>query len=653
MLQSHLNSEIEYPEDKELDDSDIDFDAQMWSYEIMGIEVYIALGQKHTIDNIDTFAIYLIKDDVVDSKIGLFEVVDSDTYRDSDGDIDINQLSKPLIFSFVTKGLLEDSLESSPSNPDKESPSSPDKESSSSPIKKPSSTPDKESTSSPDKESTPKTEGIFTITKTKQPSLKEQTREMADMERETIDNGDWIAKFLENSHLTIKDVAPDGDCFFYVVTEALASIGKNISVQKVRRLLSEQVTDDMFQQYLMLYKSTTDEVDKINMKSKKIKTKFDDYTKQFKLSTNKTEQMQLQQLSIQTKDVYDDLRKEKQQQDILLQDFNFMEGVNTFDEFKEAVQKQTYYADDASIPIIESILNIKVIIFSEECYDNGDCSVIQCGVAPNDKADINPDYYVLACHVGNHYKLIKFKERSIFKFAELLYTIRYRIVELCLEKGMGPFGQIKDFRDMKNQLLLKEPESSPSPHSPEVGVFNPNIVFRLYYKAPQARKGPGGGQGETIPIENKGEYAKLNKIKNWRQLLSNMYQQEFVCDKHRWFSIEHYIQGNKFKNQEDIYKEFTLESNSVLSKDPELARYYGLGKMKNNKRVRPKEVKLDPAYDESVAYTSAIECKINQDDAFKQALIETRDAKLILQIARKPPREQIELMTIRNKLKVS
>ena len=167
--------------------------------------------------------------------------------------------------------------------------------------------------------------------------------------------------------------------------------------------------------------------------------------------------------------------KKKQQQDILLQDFNFMENVTTFEEFKEAVQKQTYYADDASIPIIESILNIKVIVFSEECYVNGDCSVIQCGVTPNDKKDINPDYYVLACHVGNHYKLIKFKERSIFKFHELLYTIRYRIVELCLEKGMGPFGLIKDFRDMKNRLLLKEPETSPSPpQSQEVGPFNPN-----------------------------------------------------------------------------------------------------------------------------------------------------------------------------------
>lgn len=644
MIQSHLNSEIKYPEERELNESDINFDAQMWSYEIMEVEVYIALGQKQTIDNIDTFAIYLIKDDVVDCKIGLFEVIDSNTYRDSDGDIDINQLSKPLIFSFVTKGLLEDSLETLPSSPDKEISSSRDKETSLSP--------DKEISSSPDKETTPKTEGIFTITKLKQSPLKEQTKEMANIERETVDSGDWIAKYLENVHLTIKDVAADGDCFFYVVTEALKSIGKNISVQKVRRLLSEKVTDDMFQQYLMLYKSTIDELNKTTIKSKKIKTTFDDYTKQFKLSTNKTEQMQLQQLSMQTKEQYDDLRKEKQQQDILLQDFNFMKDVNTFEEFKEAVQKQTYYADDASIPIIESILNIKVIIFSEECYENGDCSVIQCGVTPNDKADINPDYYVLACHVGNHYKLIKFKERSIFKFTELLYTIRYRIVELCLEKGMGPFGQIKDFRDMKNQLLLKEPETSPL-SSQEVELFNPNVVFRLYYKAPQARKGPGGGQGETIPIENKGQYAKLNKIKNWRQILSNMYQHEFVCDKYRWLSIEHYIQGNKFKNQEDIYKEFTLESNSVLSKDPELARYYGLGKMKNNKRVRPKDIKLDPAYDESAVYTSAIECKINQDNIFKQTLIETKDAKLILQVPRKPPREQIELMIYRNKLKVS
>ena len=54
MVQSHLNSEIEYPEDRELDDYDINFNAQMWSYEIMGVEVYIALGQKHSINNIDT-----------------------------------------------------------------------------------------------------------------------------------------------------------------------------------------------------------------------------------------------------------------------------------------------------------------------------------------------------------------------------------------------------------------------------------------------------------------------------------------------------------------------------------------------------------------------------------------------------------------------
>ena len=655
MIQSHLNSEIEYPEDKELDNSDLDFDAQMWSYDIMGVDVYVALGKKHTIDNIDTFAIYLIKDDMVDCKIGLFEMIDSDTYRDSDGDIDINQLSKPLIFSFVTKSLLEDSLDASPSPTSPSPPPTSLEKSPTSPSPPPTS-PEKSPTSpSPEKETTPKTEGVFTITKPDQSPLNEQTKAIAEEERETIEDksADWIAKYLENSNLTIEDVAPDGDCFFHAVTQALASIGKHISVQKVRRLLSDNVTDDMFQQYLSLYKSTTDELEQLSIKGHTLKTKMDDYTKLFKQSIKKGEQMKLQELSMQTKNQYNEIHKEKQEQNILLEDFKFMKGVTTFEEFKEAVQKSTYFADDGSIPIIESILNIKAIIFSEECYDSGDCSVLQCGVSPESKEDIKPDYYILVCHVGNHYKLIKFKERSIFKFNELLYTIRLKIVELCLEKGMGPFGQIKEFRDMKKQLLLKEPDTSSPTVSPEIGLFNPNIVFQLFYKAPQVRKGPGGGKGETIPIENKGQFAKLNTIKHWRQILSNMYKSEFVCDKHRWLSIEHYIQGNKFKHQDDIYKEFTLESNSPLSREPELARYYGLGKMKNGKRVRPKDVKLDPTYDESVAYTSAIECKINQDQVFKQALIETQDAKLVLQIPYKPVREQIELMTIRNKLKVS
>tara|TARA_A100001015_G_scaffold184563_1_gene205362 strand:+ start:3118 stop:5079 length:1962 start_codon:yes stop_codon:yes gene_type:complete len=652
MIQSHLNSDIEYSEERELDDSDIDFDAQMWSYEIMDVEVYIALGKKHTIDNIDTFAIYLIKDDIVDCKIGLFEVIDSDSYRDSDGDIDINLLSKPLIFSFVTKSLLNDSLDKS-LNPSLDQSTNNSSKSVISPL---SETDNNSSSpkSSSEVEPSPKIDGIFTITKPEQSPLKEQTKAIADEEREIIQDksADWIAKYLENSNLTIQNVPGDGDCYFHVISQALSSIGKNISVQKIRRLLSEKVTDDMFQQYLSLYKSTLDELENINTKGKQLKTKMNDYTQLFKQSIKKSEQIKLQDLSLQTKTQYGELQKEKQEQNILLQDFKFMEGVNTYEEFKEAVQNSTYYADDASIPIIESILNIKTIIFSKECYDSGDCSVIQCGIVPKEMKDINPDYYVLASHVGNHYDLIKFKERSIFKFQELLYTIRLKIVELCLEKGMGPFAEIKEFKDMKNQLLLKEPDSSLSV-SPEIGLFNPNTVFRLYYKAPQVRNGPGGGKGETISIENKSKFAKLNKIKNWRQILSNMYKSEFVCDKYRWSSLEHYIQGNKFKNVEDIYKEFTIESNSVLSKDPELARYYGLGKMKNGKRVRPKDVKLDPTYDESIAYTNAIECKINQDNIFKQALIETNDAKLVLQIPYKPVREQIEMMTIRSKLKVS
>ena len=221
MVKSHLNPEIDYPEDRELDDSDLDFDAQMWSYEIIGVEVYVALGKKKVVDMIDTFSIYLIKNDVVDCKIGLFEVVDSDTYRDSDGDLDINQLSNPLLFSFVTKPLLEESLDVQSSvlpspekpGPDPSSPKKPDADRLS--PKKPGADPSspEDIPPTPEMETTPKIEGIFTITKPQTAPLKEQTKAIADEEREVIEDKsvDWIAKYFENSNLIIEDVAPDGN----------------------------------------------------------------------------------------------------------------------------------------------------------------------------------------------------------------------------------------------------------------------------------------------------------------------------------------------------------------------------------------------------------------------------------------------------------
>ena len=130
----------------------------------------------------------------------------------------------------------------------------------------------------------------------------------------------------------------------------------------------------------------------------------------------------------------------------------------------------------------------------------------------------------------------------------------------------------QDFVKMKESLQLKEPVIEEQ--MIEDDLYNDNIVFRLYYTAPQRRDLKKQSDGETIPIEEVSNFTELQSIKNWRKILSNMYSDEFTCDDKRWLTLEHYIQGNKFKSQPEIYNQFTLESNSTLSKDPLFARSY-------------------------------------------------------------------------------
>ena len=126
-----------------------------------------------------------------------------------------------------------------------------------------------------------------------------------------------------------------------------------------------------------------------------------------------------------------------------------------------------------------------------------------------------------------------------------------------------------------------------------------------------------------------------------------MHIDEFKCDNKRWSSLEHYIQAARFQSKPDIYNEFTIESGSELSRDPELARSYGLDTIYKKRRVRPKGLQDDENFKESEATTNAIKCKINQIPIFRDALINTKNAKLDMYIARKPVRTQTELMEIR------
>ena len=111
MVLSKLNRDISYPELKSVNPGDIKMESSLYQLEILGIDVIIAVGNsKNTFENenIMYFPIYLVKKNNKVIQIGVYEIKASDyiTYLDDFNNLDVEKMSEPLIYTFVTAGML-------------------------------------------------------------------------------------------------------------------------------------------------------------------------------------------------------------------------------------------------------------------------------------------------------------------------------------------------------------------------------------------------------------------------------------------------------------------------------------------------------------------------------------------------------------------
>ncbi len=117
MVVSKLSKNINYTEKMRLDSEDVDHNAVSYTVTIKDFELLIAIGKEkysYVNKNVIYFPIYLIKDDKVFNQIGVYEIYSHKlpNILDEDGDVDLDELGEPLLYSFVDNKYLKQFTES-------------------------------------------------------------------------------------------------------------------------------------------------------------------------------------------------------------------------------------------------------------------------------------------------------------------------------------------------------------------------------------------------------------------------------------------------------------------------------------------------------------------------------------------------------------
>lgn len=672
MVLSKLNSDVSYPELKSVDSGDLKMEANLYQLEIKDVDVIVAIGNaKNTFEdkNILYFPIYLVKYNNKVVQIGIYEIKASDylSYLDDYNNLDVEKMEEPLIYSFANKEYIN-KLHLKPDVPlrriegvDKEEGEVTESEGEEEEV---------EVDYNEYYEIPKEREDIFIITKgvPLPPLLKEETKKQAKDYREKYHespNDTWIEKFMKNKNYNIVDNEAGGDCLFATIRDAFSSIAQQTSVHKIRKKLSTEATEKIFLNYKELYDMYNAALVRDTNKIKELEAEYTLLNQRFIEVIDRNEQKMISSEAKKVKEEHDKLVKEKKVTVQMLKEYKFMKKVNTLEAFKSEIKKCDFWADTWAISTLERILNIKFIVMSSELYKAGDTkNVLQCGQL-NDtileqRGRFTPEFYIMIDHTGDHYKLLGYKKKLIFKFSEIPYDIKKMVSEKCLEKNSGPFAIIPDFQKFKSgqaKSVIKEAQYEDITESKLRGLYNDDIVFQFYSKS-VGKPLPGKGNGEKIPNERMKEYSELATIPDWRKKLSNFWVQPFSLDNHRWSSVEHYYQGSKFKKTHpDFYLSFSLDSGTDLSKDPNMAKAAGskTGKLKGE-LLRPIEVTVDSDFfgkrQSREMYNSQF-AKFTQNEDLKKLLLATGDAKLTHFSRGSEPIVFDELMLIRDKIKRS
>jgi len=269
-----------------------------------------------------------------------------------------------------------------------------------------------------------------------QESVKESKKETRNYNKKNTKK--WVEDYMNNNNYTVKDNEAGGDCFFAVIRDAFASIGKQTTVEKLRELVSKEATEELFNQYKGIYE----------MANNLLNQQEEDLA----IYENNPD------MDESDKETIRELKREIPRTKMLRNEFSFMENVKDLSELREKMKTCEFWADTWAMSTMERILKVKFILLSSEAYKSDDKNnVIQCGQM-NDpileqECEFNPDYYIVTEYTGDHYMLIGYKGTEIFTFPEIPYDLKELVTRKCIEKNSGLFSLIPEFQKFRDDKL--------------------------------------------------------------------------------------------------------------------------------------------------------------------------------------------------------
>lgn len=603
MVFSQINRSIDYNKVKTSIDDDLEHQSSIYEMELLGKDVEIVLGKERKLENLSYFIFYIVLHSGKVRPVGVFEIENDkvSSIYDSDGDIEIDKLMGPLLFENID---LTDSL----------------------------------------RPETEKKELDNTSADSEEPTADSEEKIQKVTPTFPVSTGLWIQQFLQDNNFGIKDNEGGGDCLFATIRDAFQEKEVEYTVGDLRKKLSNEATQDLFENYRLLYDSFYNAIKESKEKLNTIATENNALKKALPKEENTSKQIAIVEKAKKLKQEFYKVKNELLVSQQMMDEMKFMKNITSLQQFKALINTCRFWGDTWGISTLERVLNTKFILLSSESFETGDTdNVLQCGHLNDtiliEKGTFTPSHYIIMDYTGDHYKLITYGPRSIFTFSELPESIKNLVLDKCLEKLAGPYAIIPEFLAEKMSKTDSKNNDNNDKNVSLIQQLNldPETVF-MFYSRSNSKPLPGKGSGESIKRENRNNYKKLAGFKDWRKKLSNTWVAPIDVDGYQWQTVTHFYEGSKYKKTKpDIYYQFTLDSRSELGKDVDKAKSFN---------------DFEPDMDffgerGKNVLKEGLHAKFTQHPELRDILVSTHDATLMEYSPRKPPQLAIELMTLR------